>query len=89
MIGVLRLIGLVFLVQTAAFLLISAVQRSNAHARAREEWEALPDRRIDWETYLEREMREYSRSLRKKLIWSVYILPGIVVMLLIYFVNFA
>ena len=89
MIGVLRLIFLVFLVQTALFIIISGVQRMNARKRARAEWDALEVSRIDWDTYLEREMLDYHRSLRKKLIWSVYVLPMVVVMLLIYFVNFA
>jgi len=89
MIAVLRLVFLVFLVQTVLFLLISGIQRWNARKRAWAEWEALEGSRIDWDTYLEREMREYGRSIRKKLIWSVYIVPMVIVILLVYFVNFA
>ncbi len=89
MIAVLRLIFLVFLVQTALFIIISVVQRWNARQRAWAEYEALDNPSEDWDSYLDREMLEYHSSLRKKLIWSVYILPGAVIVLLIYFVNFA
>ena len=89
MIGVLRLFILVLLVQTAVFLLMSWAQRNAAERRARAEWEALPGRRIDWDTYYEREMREYERSIRRRLIWAVYVLPLTVIALLVYFVNFA
>ena len=75
--------------QTVLFILISVVQRLNARKRAWAEWEALDSSRIDWDTYLDREMLEYHRSLRKKLIWSVYIIPTAMVVLLVYFVNFA
>ena len=89
MIGVLRLIFLVLLVQTALFILISGFQRGKARKRAWADYEALTDSRLDWDTYLERKMLDYHRSLRKKLIWSVYVGPMVIVVLLVYFVNFA
>lgn len=89
MIAVLRLLLFVLAIQTVVFFVISGIQRVNARRRAWAEYEALPEPREDWDSYLDREMLEYHSSLRKKLIWSVYIIPLAVVALLVYFVNFA
>jgi peptidoglycan/LPS O-acetylase OafA/YrhL len=88
MFAVLRLFALLFAVLTLLYMIMSFMLRQIALKEAREEWEAL-DARINWETYLERQMKVHNRSMKRKLIVGVYILPSALVASLVYFVNFA
>lgn len=88
MFAVLRLFALLFVVLTLLYLVMSFALRQIALKEAREEWEKL-DTRIDWETYLERQMKVHNRAMKRKLIVGVYILPTALVAALIYFVNIA
>ncbi|MFT4619344.1 MAG: uncharacterized membrane protein (DUF485 family) [Sulfitobacter sp.] len=88
MFAVLRLFALLFAVLTLLYMIMSFMLRQIALKEAREEWEAL-DARINWETYLERQMKVHNRSMKRKLIVGVYILPTALVASLVYFVNFA
>ncbi len=73
MFAVLRLFALLFAVLTLLYMIMSFMLRQIALKEAREEWEAL-DARINWETYLERQMKVHNRSMKRKLIVGVYIL---------------
>jgi hypothetical protein len=42
----------------------------------------------DREAFVDEGLRDYDSSLRRKLIWGVYIVPVTAVMALIYFMNF-
>lgn len=88
MLGALRLLFLLFVVLTLIYLVLGYVLRQIALREAEQRYEAL-GKRIDWETFLEREMKAYDRAMRRKLIIAVYILPTAFVAALIYFVNFA
>lgn len=88
MFAVLRLFALLFAVLSLLYMIMSFMLRQIALKEAREEWEAL-DARINWETYLERQMKVHNRSMKRKLIVGVYILPTALVASLVYFVNFA
>jgi|AntAceMinimDraft_11_1070367.scaffolds.fasta_scaffold30070_3 hypothetical protein len=88
MFAVLRLFALLFAVLTLLYLIMSFMLRQIALKEARDAWEKL-DTRIDWETYLERQMKVHNRSMKRKLIVGVYILPTALVAALVYFVNFA
>lgn len=88
MIAALRLFALLFVVLTLIYLVLSFLLRQTAQREARETWEVL-DTRIDWETYLERQMKSYHRAMRRRLIFGVYILPTAFLAAIVYFVNFA
>lgn len=88
MIAVLRLFALLFAVSTLLYLILSFMLRQIALKEARDEWEKQGSR-IDWETYLEAQMKVHNRAMRRKLVIWLYVLPGLLVAALIYFVNFA
>lgn len=44
--------------------------------------------RGDRETFIEAGMQEYERSLQRRLLWGVYIIPFAAIAVLIYLVNF-
>lgn len=88
MIAALRLFVLLFVVLTLIYLVLSFLSRQVATREARESWEAQ-ETRIDWETYLERQMKAHNRAMRRRLILAVYVLPTAFLAAIIYFVNFA
>ena len=61
--------------------------RSTHRARMEKDWETAgrPGNRA---AYIEEGMAQYERSLRRRLLWLVFILPVAAVMLLIWLTNF-
>ena len=43
----------------------------------------------DREAYVQRGLQIYDRSLRRKLLWGVYVVPVVTIVVVIYLVNFA
>ncbi|MDZ7709319.1 MAG: hypothetical protein U5K36_03910 [Roseovarius sp.] len=69
------------------YLGLSWYLRSAHRARMEKDWEAAgrPGNRA---AYIEEGMAQYERSLRRRLLWLVFILPVAAVMLLIWLTNF-
>ena len=88
MIAALRLFALLFVVLSLIYLVLSFFLRQIAQKEARDAWEKL-ETRIDWETYLERQMKSHNRTMRRNLILGVYVLPMSFLAAVVYFVNFA
>ena len=88
MIAVLRLAALILIVMTVIYLILSFGLREVARKEARDEWERGTTR-IDWETFLERRMKDHRRAMRRKLILGVYVAPTLLIAALVYFVNYA
>lgn len=82
-----RLVVIGFIVLTVIYVALSLYSRSVRKARLREWWEE-EGRPGDLDAYVEAGLKEYEGSLRRKLIWGVYVVPVIVVALIIYFTNF-
>jgi len=61
--------------------------RASHRAKMERDWEAAgrPGNRA---AYVEAGMAQYERSLRRKLLWLVFILPVSAVILIIWFTNF-
>jgi len=89
MIGFLRLMVMGFAAMTVAYFIIGIYSRSVERERLEKEWDgdpenegAAPDAR---DAYIEAGMRDYAHSLRRKLIWLVYIIPmGLLIAVLYY-----
>ena len=80
-------IVIAFAVLTVLYLVISVWSRSVRRENLEEEWdEELRDG--DRDAFIEEGMREYDRSFRKKLILGVYIVPMVLVLALVYVINF-
>lgn len=92
MIAFLRLavFGLVGL--TVLYVLLSIYSRSLRREGLEKEWDAnppadaTPEARDAW---IEKGMAAYQKSLRRKLIWLVYVIPVVVIGVLLYLVNYA
>lgn len=82
-----RLIVVGFLVLTVIYLSLSFYSRAVRRAKLRRKWEE-DIRRGDREEYVRRGLKIYDRSLRRKLLWGVYIVPVVTIAVVIYLVNF-
>lgn len=88
MIGMLRLGLALLLVNLAFYWLLVLYFRSRRKMRLEQRWDAAqgPGARDD---YIRRGMEGYSTSLKRRLLWLVVVIPYVVIMVLIYFLNFA
>ena len=84
--GFLRVLFVFFLVLVAIYLLLSLVLRLAERRRLAEEWEA-GDQLVERDLFLQEGMATYDRSLRKKLLWLVIVLPMAGLLLLLYLLN--
>lgn len=88
MVALARLVVAGFIILTVIFVSLSFYSRSVRRAKLRARWEAGP-RKLDQETFVKRGLERYDGSIRRKLIWGVYVVPVVVVGLIIYFTNFS
>ncbi len=78
------------LVLTGVYFLVSIYSRSVERERLEKEWDAdHPDggSEAGRDAYIEQGMDDYAHSLRRKLIWLVYIVPAVAVAALFYAMN--
>ncbi|MEL6608084.1 MAG: hypothetical protein AAFO58_07580 [Pseudomonadota bacterium] len=71
---VIRLFFIMMVISTILYLSISMFSRARARAQLEKQWRA--DLRVgDRDVWLREELEKYDRSLRRRLIWLVYVLP--------------
>jgi hypothetical protein len=87
MIALLRLLVIGTVVLTVIYISISLYSRARRKDKL-EEWWIEEGRPGTLDEYMEAGLKEYEGSLRRKLIWGVYVVPLTVVGLIIYFTNF-
>ncbi|MFT5004590.1 MAG: Ca2+/Na+ antiporter [Paracoccaceae bacterium] len=91
MIGAIRLFAMAFLLLSVVFVYISLRQkyRCRRELEANFDAKAAPDTsEKDRDAYIEAGLAEYEGSLRRKLIFGIYVVPLIGVALMIYVTNF-
>ena len=91
MIGAIRLFAMAFLLLSVVFVYISLRQRYRCRKALEAEFDAkaAPDvGETERDAYIEAGLKEYEGSLRRKLIFGVYIVPLIGVAVMIYVTNF-
>ncbi|WP_093476897.1 hypothetical protein [Thioclava sediminum] len=91
MLAFIRLAIFGLIVLTVLFWLVRLYARSVRREALEEDWnEAAAEGRAETtrDTFVEAGMRDYEKSLLRKLIWLVYVLPIIVVGLIIYLMNY-
>ena len=88
MFGLLRLAVILLIVLTVVYWCLVFWFRAGERARLEAEWrqEQPP---LPMHTYVENGIRDYQGSLRRKLLWGVYVVPIGAICLLIYLVNYA
>ncbi|MFY0659351.1 MAG: hypothetical protein JXR15_02585 [Shimia sp.] len=85
--GLWRLGVVGFVVLTIIYICLSLYSRAKRRDKLEAEWdnEGMSG---DRDAFIEQGLTEYDGSLRRKLIWGVYIIPVTIVIALIYFMNF-
>ncbi len=86
--GLVRLVVFLLVILTVVYLIVAFRSRQVRRGKLIREWEE-EGRVGDREAFLEEGLREYEGSLRRKLIWGVYIVPFTVIAVIIYLTNFA
>jgi hypothetical protein len=86
-IGALRLAFIGFVAMTVAYLLIWIYSRSVRREELEKEWD-VGGIDTDRETYIADGMKAYEHTLRRRLIGLVYIVPTVIVLVIIYILNF-
>ncbi len=82
-----RLIVVGFVVLTVIYLSLSFYSRAVRRAKLGRKWDE-DIRTGDRAAYIKRGLQIYDRSLRRKLLWGVYIVPVVTIAVVIYLVNF-
>lgn len=82
-----RLLIIGFVVCTVIYFILSFYSRAKRRGKLEEWWED-EGRPGDRDTYVQKGLEDYEGSLRRKLIWGVYVIPFSVISLIIYFTNF-
>ncbi len=72
---------------TAIYLVLSLWSRSVRKEKLEDEWDE-EIRTGDRDAFVEEGLRDYDRSFRRKLIRGVYVVPVVLILGLIYVVNF-
>lgn len=89
--ALIRLIVMLLVVQTIAFVCVQLYSRARRRDKLEAEWADTAGPVNDAEAkqaFLEEGMADYDSSLRKKLIWGIYIVPFVVIAFLVYVTNF-
>jgi len=85
--GLIRLAIIGFVVLTIVYVCLSFYSRAVRRGKLEAEWEE-EGMTGDRDAFIDQGLEEYDGSLRRKLIWGVYIFPVAFVMILIYVINF-
>ncbi|MCC6305668.1 MAG: hypothetical protein IT545_10795 [Rhodobacteraceae bacterium] len=96
MIALVRLAALLFVVLTLIYVSVSLYDRSLRRERLEKRWDSRhtpgphpPDRPQDRAEFIARGLRRYDRSVRRRLLLLVYVIPVTVIAILVWLVNFA
>ncbi len=85
--GLARLVLFGFVILTIIYVCLSFYSRAVRRGKLEAEWDE-EGMTGDRDAFIAQGLEEYDGSLRRKLIWGVYIVPVTFVMILIYVINF-
>ena len=85
--ALLRLGAIAFIVMLLVYFVLSWWSRGVRRTKLEEEWDA-DIQTGDREAFIEEGLEEYEGSLRRKLIFGVFVVPYLVIAVLIYVVNY-
>lgn len=83
-----RLFGLLFVLCTIAYLLVSIYSRSVRTEKLEKRWDADRPDGIDRDTYVREGLKAYDTSFRRKLILLIYVVPFVAVAVTVYVTNY-
>ena len=84
--GWLRLIFMALVVMTIVYFFVSLYSRSVRREKLEKQWVA-DGLEGDRDAWIEAGMKAYEGGLKKKLLWLIYIIPMVVFVTIIIFVN--
>jgi hypothetical protein len=87
MIGILRSAFFGFIGLTVIYVLVATYSRSVRREKLEKKFDA-GGIEGDRDTYIAEGMRAYEHGLKHRLLWLVYIIPTVVVVVTVYFVNY-
>ena len=82
-----RLLVIGFLVLSVVYICLSLYSRAVRRDKLEKEWDE-EIQQGDRETFVEAGLRDYDGSLRRQLLWGVYIVPLTIISVIIYLTNF-
>lgn len=85
--GILRLFVMAFVVMLVVYFILSSWSRSVRRGKLGAEWDE-EIKEGDRAAFIEEGLEAYDGSLRRKLIFGVFIVPYLVIAVLVYVVNF-
>ena len=88
MLALFRLLFILLIVQTIIYAGLSFYSRRVRRAKLAARWDAKEVLTSDREAFIERGLKKYDRSFRRKLILGVYIVPLGAIAILVYVTNF-
>jgi len=86
--GLLRLIIIGFVILTIIYVGLSIYSRRVRRGKLYQKWQDGP-RLVDRDSFVQRGLRRYDGSIRRKLLLGVYVIPVSVVIVIIYLTNFS
>lgn len=78
---------ILLVVLTVIYVALSLYSRSVRRGKL-EEWYDEEPRDVDRDAFIEQGLKDYDGSLRRKLIWGVYVVPLTLIAVLVYVTNF-
>lgn len=87
MIGILRSAFFGFIGLTVIYVLVATYSRSVRREKLEKKFDA-GGIEGDRDTYIAEGMQAYEHGLKHRLLWLVYIIPTVVVVVTVYFVNY-
>lgn len=87
MIGFIRLAIILFVALTVVYVSLSFYSRAMRKSKLKKKWHD-GKQLVDRDTFVQRGLERYDGSIRRKLIWGVYVVPVGVIMVIIYLTNF-
>lgn len=88
MLPMLRLMFVLLIVLTVVYVVLSIWSRQVRRRKLADRWDSKEVLTVDRDTFIERGLKTYDRSFRRKLILGVYIVPLSLIAIIIYVTNF-
>lgn len=85
--GLARLAVVLFIVQTVLFFLLRIYSRSLRRESLEKQWDrgGITE---DRDAFIKRGMEDHEQGLFLRLVWLVYVIPGVLIAAAVYFLNF-
>lgn len=88
MLPMLRLLFVLLIVLTVIYVAVSIYSRSVRRAKLAARWDQKDILTVDREAFIERGLKKYDSSFRRRLILGIFVIPLTAIATLVYVTNF-